>query len=384
VRLTYWLKFLVLTCLAIISWQAVSAQASVFIEQPSYYLQTPDEITLQINIDDMYYEMRGYQVRFSFDTEYLEVSGTDAFHQGAYLSDIGLTSWNVSGSDGEYTIGCAILGLTNGSVGPGNLFSVTIRPKKNTGPEGTDTILSGVILRDVLNNDLPVGPVEGSNIVIDAFHAYAGFKVFLQGPYIVGGQMRHDITSYLPLTSPYDGQQITALPDVTPHYIVDWVYVGLRILDTEDDIVSVNAFALDDGYLIDLTGNQCFRFDDLPQNEFYITIKHRNHLGIISSNPQTLSPTESGVVPIDLTGLDSIYGGNVVGAKEVETGVLAMFAGDADMDGAVFNTDRNLYWRPNVGFSGYQPADFNLDGNVFNTDLNLFWRLNFGRETQIP
>lgn len=383
-RARFWLKYLVLFCCALIGWQAASAQASVYIDQPSYFLHTTDEVTLQVNISDLYYEMRGYQVRFSFDPEYLEISGTDAFHQGTYLSDTGLTSWNVAGTDGEYTVGCAILGLTNGSVGPGNLFSVTLRPRKNTGPEGTDVSLSGVILRDVLNNEIPAGPPEGSNIVIDAFRAYVVLKVFLQGPYVSGGSMRHNLTPYLPLISPYDAEEISALPDVAPNYIVDWIYVSLRPVSDGEDVAAANAFLLDDGSIVDLAGNPYLIFEDLDVYEQFVIVRHRNHLGIMSSQAHLLPNSSSGIVPVDLSVLDSVYGGNVLGAKQVETGVLAMYSGDADRDGGVFNTDRNLYWRPAVSLSGYQPADFNLDGNVFNTDLNLFWRPNFSRQTQIP
>lgn len=373
-----------LTCCAFICWQAASAQASIYIDQPSYYLHTTDEVTLYVNINDMFYDMRGYQIRLSFDPTYLDVSGIGAFQQGSFLSENGLTSWNVAGTNGEYTIGCAILGLTNGALGSGNLFRVNLRPKKNTGPDGTGVLLSGVILRDVLNNEIPVGQVQGSSIVIDAFRTYGAFKAFLQGPYVIGGHMRHEIINYLPLTSPYDGQQISALPDVSPNYIVDWVYVGLRATSTADEEVSVNAFILDDGSVVDVTGNRFFTFEDLSQSDYYVTIIHRNHLGIMSAVAHTLPTTLSEIVPFDLTELDSIYGGNILGAKIVEAGVLAMYAGDADRDGAVFNTDRNLYWRPYVSMSGYRPADFNLDGNIFNTDLNLFWRPNFSRQTQIP
>jgi hypothetical protein len=57
-------------------------------------------------------------------------------------------------------------------------------------------------------------------------------------------------------------------------------------------------------------------------------------------------------------------------------------AGDANRDGVVNVTDRNLFWRTQNG----QPfnyststADFNLDGAVNDTDKNALWKNNNSR-----
>lgn len=373
-----------LICCGLICWHIVWAQAGVYIQQSSYLLQTPDPVTVSVNIQNVYADMRGYQVRFSFDTQYLEVSGTDAFHQGPFLSENGLTSWNVSGTGGEWTVGCAILGLTNGSVGSGNLFTVTLRPKKNTGPAGTDVQLSGVILRDILNNEIPVGLVGNCNIVIDAFNAFSNIKVFLQGPYLGAGQMRHSLTNYLPLISPYDGEALDALPDVSPHYIVDWMQMQLRTTTTGAAEQTINVFLLENGYLVSTNGTNNFPIDYIPGTQYYIVLRHRNHLGIMSSAMHTFSLTPGGATSIDLSALNSVYGGNTLGVKQIEPGVLALYAGDASFDGQIAPTDRNDYWKVQAGQSGYKSGDFDLDSNVFPNDRNEYWKLNVGRQTQIP
>lgn len=235
-----------------------------------------------------------------------------------------------------------------------------------------------------MNNEIPVSMVGNCNIVIDAFNAHAKIKAFLHGPYITGGTMRHDLHPYLPLVSPYDGQELDALPDVSPRYLVDWVFVELRINPTDESEQGQNAFILDDGTVVSILGTPYLTFSGLTQRDYHVIIRHRNHLGIMSASPHYLPPSDWELDIIDLTILNSVYGGNVLGVKVVEPGVLAMYAGDADRDGAVFNSDRNLYWSSQIGQSGYKAADFNLDGNVFNTDLNLYWRINFGRQSQIP
>jgi hypothetical protein len=69
--------------------------------------------------------------------------------------------------------------------------------------------------------------------------------------------------------------------------------------------------------------------------------------------------------------------------KEVESGVLALYAGDADMDGMVAPADL-MSWRVQTGLMGYKSADFDLDGFVLPVDMAKYWRLNTGRVTQIP
>lgn len=378
------LKHLILIICGLLYANLAWTQTGIIIHQPSYILHSTEAITISINIENVLDDLRGYQVSVKFDPEYIDVPGAGAFQQGHFLSDVGLTSWNVSGQHGEYLVGCALLGLTNGAAGSGTLFTITLHPKKNTGPSGTDVILTDVVLRDPLNNPVPISYVGSCNIIIDAFDSYARIKAYLHGPYIIGGTMRHELLPYLPLTSPYDGQVIDALPDVSPRFIVDWVFVGLRVSVNGAIEQSQNAFILNDGFVVSLAGESLLTFSDLAASDYYITLRHRNHLGIMSAVPHHLPTSQQEVTTIDLTALNSVYGGNVLGVKIIEPGVLAMYAGDADRDGAVFNSDRNLYWSSQLGQSGYRSADFNMDGNVFNTDLNLFWRVNFGRQSQIP
>lgn len=86
------------------------------------------------------------------------------------------------------------------------------------------------------------------------------------------------------------------------------------------------------------------------------------------------------------TGSDKYYGG-AAGAKEVETGVWAMVAGDANGDGSVNATDYNDFWllqngNPyNYSTTG---ADFNLDASINAADYNDYWLLNNGKVTQVP
>lgn len=191
---------------------------------------------------------------------------------------------------------------------------------------------------------------------------------------------------YLPLTSPYDANlTLDAFPDVSPRHIVDWITVQLRPSLTGAEEQLQNCFLLDDGTVVDLTGNPALAFDYSGSLEYYIIVRHRNHLEVMSANPATFSCNLLTVSVADLTVLDSVYGGNLFGVNQIEPGVLALYSGDANQDGVIAASDSNYHWRVQAGLLyGYYVSDFNLDDSVIPSDLNYYWRPNSGKLSQIP
>ena len=196
---------------------------------------------------------------------------------------------------------------------------------------------------------------------------------------------RRIVPSYLPLTSPYDANlTLDAFPDVNPRHIVDWITVQLRPSLTGAEEQLQNCFLLDDGTVVDVTGNPALAFDYNGSLEYYLIVRHRNHLEVMSAAPIAFTPYPQNYSPADLTLLDSIMGGNVHGVSKVEAGVLALSSGDADQNGTVTSTDAN-YWRTESGLLyGYYTSDFNLNGIVSTTDINRYWRTTAGKISQIP
>ena len=334
--------------------------------------------------------LRGYQVHLDFDDTYLAVTGLDAFQEGEFLSDVGPTQWFIIEENGGYTATCSILGYTPGAYGTGTLFYVTLKAKdQSTGPGGTDVLLSDVILRDPLNHAISYGLPHGPcNIVIEPpLYIYTGLKVFLQGPYVAGGTMTHILSDngYIPLTSPYDASiTLTAFPDASPRYIVDWIYIQLRATSTGPFEQPQSCFLLNDGTVVDVNGNPELAFDFTEGMEYYIVVQHRNHLEVMSAQPVVFSPDPETATVGDLTLLDSVWGGNVHGVYTVEPTVLALCSGEANQDGQVSLVDANAYWRLQTGLLyGYYIADFNLDGNVGATDCNFYWRTTSGKISQV-
>ena len=194
----------------------------------------------------------------------------------------------------------------------------------------------------------------------------------------------------LPLTQPYSGTpwNYTGTESVTADFIadhsdiVDWVLIELRS-DISTPVATQAALLKSDGTIVDINGLSAVRFFELPASEYYIVVRHRNHLTIMSSNPISLS----GTTPLyDFTTAQTqAYGLNPM--RYLDVGVFGTFAADANADGSLNATDLNVYWLPQNG-TAYdyltKTADFNLDGSINATDLNEFWIPNNGRATQVP
>jgi len=162
--------------------------------------------------------------------------------------------------------------------------------------------------------DLAGNPrISNDTVDMGAYEFFQGIeldlKAFLEGPYN-GSTMNTDLANstnfpkYQPYNTPpwnYSGaEEVSAIPFDN---IVDWILIEVR--DTTDvslanpeSIVGRQAvFLLDDGSLVDINGTN-IKFGNPVEHQCYITIYHRNHLGIISAYPLTES---GGVYTFDFT-----------------------------------------------------------------------------------
>ncbi len=112
-----------------------------------------------------------------------------------------------------------------------------------------------------------------------------------------------------------------------------------------------------------------------------LVVKHRNHLGILSS----ASPVLNGrVYSYDFTsGMDNVFGGDKA-HKQVYPGIWGMMAADANADGQIDNRDKNDIWWPQLYNTGYYSGDFNMDSEVNQMDMENFWKSNSGKSSFVP
>ncbi|MBI9070061.1 MAG: putative Ig domain-containing protein [Melioribacteraceae bacterium] len=210
-------------------------------------------------------------------------------------------------------------------------------------------------------------------------------NVILEGAYdAVGDTMRTDINQYIPLTSPYSQDPITVTS--IPTNAVDWVLVELRETFDGVAVISKSMFLNKDGNIVDIDGITTDFEIDVDPNNYYIVIRHRNHLDIISANAVPLS---SFVTTYDFTiAQTQAYTTGPIVQTEVDTGIWAMFGGDADVDGSVLVSDK-VQWRTDFLIpvpDGYHLTDLDLDGKVLVSD-KVFWRMLFllpAPDSQVP
>ncbi|MBL7104018.1 MAG: C39 family peptidase [Bacteroidales bacterium] len=249
-----------------------------------------------------------------------------------------------------------------------------------------------VIITAIDDDNTPAYTTFYGDFEVEHTEFFVDLNVFLEGPFI-GTNMNTNLISLIdfPFNQPYStspwnyfgDEVITSLPNSD---IVDWVLVELRdaseaIYATSNTIVDKQAaFLLNDGSVVSLDGSSNLQFDVAINQNLFVAVWHRNHLGILSS--QSLTEV-GGIYSYDFTiSADQALGG-ASAQKELSSGIWGMVGADADANGIVNESDKNN-WSLNAGKSGYLVSDFNLNGEVENNDKNEVWRLNMGYSTQIP
>lgn len=214
-------------------------------------------------------------------------------------------------------------------------------------------------------------------------------KVYLQGASLnpnAGEEtlMRDDlrVAGLIPTTSPYEGNATcdATVFDVTGNdAIVDWVWVELRDATDSDIVIDGQSALLQrDGDIVAVDGISPLSFTS-PQDIYNIAITHRNHLGILTATPLSLT---SAITAIDFSSDATTVSGNTLSLKDMDNGIYAMYGGDVNTDGRILNTDINNAISNSGSINVYSGADVNMDGNILNTDIALIIQPNAGRIQQ--
>jgi large repetitive protein len=158
--------------------------------------------------------------------------------------------------------------------------------------------------------------------------------------------------------------------------IVDWVYVELRSSTNLDSVGNTRAGLLQrDGDVVDMDGVSPLSFPNAQAGAFYVAVRHRNHLGVMSGTAIDLSPI---VQEVDF--MDPLFVPSGIHAQVKIAGKWYMWGGDFNFDG------RTIYQGPgndilklfttvlydtnndtqiaNFISEGYFTGDFNLDGRA--------------------
>ncbi|NQY30117.1 MAG: hypothetical protein HRT69_11675, partial [Flavobacteriaceae bacterium] len=307
------------------------------------------------------------------------------------LSDVSLNAGIQTGLGGASPSGGVYDGL--GVTDDGNGMTYSFDPA--TAGVGTHTLTYNFTNGNSCSNSV-------SNDVEVFLLITVSPKVYLQGAFTnpnTGEEtlMRDDLRvgEYIPTTSPYS-DILTC--DTTVFYdggttgagtieddIVDWIWVELRdATDNSIVIESQSALLQRDGDVVGVDGTSPLSFSQSAES-YFVVVKHRNHLGIMSSSIIALSTTTT---IVDFTdAMNQItYGTDAQTSLGMPTGIVGMWAGDVNGDGIaqytgaspdtpsilsnVLNDVANFLNLPTYAATGYNVNDVNMDGNTQYTGTN--------------
>jgi len=82
----------------------------------------------------------------------------------------------------------------------------------------------------------------------------------------------------------------TVFADHGADAIVDWIFVELRDANDPTVVVATRSGLLQrDGDVVDIDGASALRFGNTGEGTYYVAIRHRNHLGVMTGVPVILT-----------------------------------------------------------------------------------------------
>lgn len=226
-------------------------------------------------------------------------------------------------------------------------------------------------------------------------------RVFLDGAYDPNLELMTDslrVNGLIPSTEPYTASPYNRTPINDPtgknlapgvlsvsgaNAIVDWILLEVRSTTSPYPIIATRRCLVQrDGEIVDTNGVSPVIFASVPVGSYYISVKHRNHLGVMLANPQTLTLAGG---PVDFTqqalwtkpSIPAIVNtpAKSYGLTQVLWAGDALYNKNVKYNGASNDKDVVLVavggpGNPNNIVAGYRPEDVNLDGVVKYNNTN--------------
>jgi len=321
-----------------------------------------------------------------------------------YTENVALNLIDIVVSDVDHATTTATLTLSNpaaGSLSTGTSGAVTSTYVAGTGVwtasgamANVNTLLAGVLFTPAANfnssftiatsvSDGVAPAVTGSKALTGIpVNVVVPIKAMLDGPYVTANLQMNDglrAGGLVPAAHPYGGApwnhpgSETVAPAVLAvagtNAIVDWVLVELRASGDNTTVVASAAGLLQrDGDVVATNGSSSLTLS-APSGSYYVVLRHRNHLGVMSASPLALTGSSS-TVDFTLSGT-ATFG---TAARKDVNGMQVLWAGDVSSDGLLQYTgngnDRDPILAkiggtvPTNTTAGYWPEDCTLDGVV--------------------
>ena len=172
----------------------------------------------------------------------------------------------------------------------------------------------------------------------------------------------------------------TVLADNGPNSIVDWVYVELRDANDPTLVLATRAGLVQrDGDVVEMDGTGPLCFTQNSAGNYYVAVRHRNHLGTMTASSIALddsgivvdfsspsldvfntAPVHDGRERADINGVKALWAGNTNVDDKV------VYAGQDNDKDPIFNdidqAPGNIFNLQTYILSGYLDTDVNMDG----------------------
>ncbi len=209
-------------------------------------------------------------------------------------------------------------------------------------------------------------------------------KAWLEGPYNTDTLLMNDglrSSGLVPVAEPYTSLGFTqpsggtesrlsdALSLPGSNAVVDWIRLELRAAGSPTSIVAARQALLQrDGDIVELDGSSPVVFN-VPSGNYHVAVRHRNHLGCMTSTTRSLSALAT---TVDFrTTLTTTYG---TSARKTVGSAQVLYTGNAKLDAQLkytgSNNDRDPILvrvgstTPNTTVAGYFIEDVTLNGVV--------------------
>lgn len=221
-------------------------------------------------------------------------------------------------------------------------------------------------------------------------------RAYLQGPYDAStGLMKDTLRAkgLIPLQQPYSAAPFSyagtetlnrSLTSVSvggdSDALIDWVLVELRSATDPTVVIAQRALGLQaDGDVMDVqTGSTTLAFLNVSPANYYVSLRHRNHLALVSASAHALSFTPN---LIDFSSASFAVAGQ--NSRALSNSKALLWAGDSNKDKKVIvsgvgsdnnvlltkilSTSANTGMNTSYRLKGYASTDLNLDGDSLAT-----------------
>jgi hypothetical protein len=287
-------------------------------------------------------------------------------------------------------------GMLPATVQPDGTWSVNVPSPLEQG----DMVSVTQTVEGIDSETTEVTVAERDGIVLAA-------RVFLGGAYDDATGLMHDslrLKGLIPSQQPFSGISelsyagMESIPSDTildltgGDAIVDWVLVELRADNAPATVLSTRAALVQrDGDIVDVDGTSDLYYPDMDKGDYYVAVRHRNHLGVMSDtaysfgslpveidftqtttgNYQLTGPTGTAFAQMEIGSVRVLWPGNTSAesAGGAHTGNRVIFQGPAAESETVYF--RVLLDAMNTNFlpvfiatNAYDRADANMDGEV--------------------